>query len=169
MNLIQHLMGVRKIARNTKLSSNPPPRALHSRLRLHQRRDNHPDHYCTAGVYWAGEHAPCFVSLYPSFPDLLSLSLLVLSLRSLYFCLAGRNTDDELGGNRYVFGPSGVINGTSLDDGAHRWNTGLAFLFGLLSVQWTMTDYDATAHISCVLPFPLPLPFHSFPSFRSRC
>ena len=25
---------------------------------------------------------------------------------------------------------------------------GLAFLFGLLSVQWTMTDYDAVAHIS---------------------
>ncbi|MBW0478448.1 hypothetical protein O181_018163 [Austropuccinia psidii MF-1] len=25
---------------------------------------------------------------------------------------------------------------------------GLAFLLGLLSVQWTMTDYDATAHIS---------------------
>ncbi|KAH8922939.1 amino acid transporter [Atractiella rhizophila] len=29
------------------------------------------------------------------------------------------------------------------------WSSdGLAFLFGLLSVQWTMTDYDATAHIS---------------------
>ncbi|WAR52469.1 hypothetical protein PtB15_1B911 [Puccinia triticina] len=27
-------------------------------------------------------------------------------------------------------------------------NDGLAFLLGLLSVQWTMTDYDATAHIS---------------------
>ncbi|KAI9607004.1 hypothetical protein KEM48_001661 [Puccinia striiformis f. sp. tritici PST-130] len=27
-------------------------------------------------------------------------------------------------------------------------NDGLAFVLGLLSVQWTMTDYDATAHIS---------------------
>ncbi|KAJ9105922.1 hypothetical protein QFC20_004160 [Naganishia adeliensis] len=27
-------------------------------------------------------------------------------------------------------------------------NNGLAFMFGLLSVQWTMTDYDAAAHIS---------------------
>lgn len=27
-------------------------------------------------------------------------------------------------------------------------NDGLAFLLGFLSVQWTMTDYDATAHIS---------------------
>ncbi|KAJ7153535.1 amino acid permease [Mycena crocata] len=42
----------------------------------------------------------------------------------------------------YVFGSAGVINPSS------GWNTGLAFLFGLLSVQWTMTDYDATAHIS---------------------
>jgi hypothetical protein len=36
----------------------------------------------------------------------------------------------------YVFGSEGVVNGTG------GWNTGLAFLFGLLSVQWTMTDYD---------------------------
>ncbi|KAG6861811.1 hypothetical protein C0995_011692 [Termitomyces sp. Mi166 len=42
----------------------------------------------------------------------------------------------------YVFGSAGVVNQTG------GWNTGLAFLFGLLSVQWTMTDYDATAHIS---------------------
>jgi len=43
---------------------------------------------------------------------------------------------------RYVFGPAGVVNLTG------GWNTGIAFLFGLLSVQWTMTDYDGTAHIS---------------------
>ncbi|QRV84276.1 amino acid permease [Ceratobasidium sp. AG-Ba] len=42
----------------------------------------------------------------------------------------------------YVFGSAGIINQTG------GWNTGIAFLFGLLSVQWTMTDYDATAHIS---------------------
>lgn len=42
----------------------------------------------------------------------------------------------------YVFGTAGIVNQTG------GWNTGLAFLFGLLSVQWTMTDYDATAHIS---------------------
>ncbi|KAF9265138.1 amino acid permease [Marasmius fiardii PR-910] len=47
----------------------------------------------------------------------------------------------------YVFGSQGIINQTGLD-GHAGWNTGLAFLFGLLSVQWTMTDYDATAHIS---------------------
>ncbi|ESK93896.1 amino acid permease [Moniliophthora roreri MCA 2997] len=47
----------------------------------------------------------------------------------------------------YVFGSAGIINQTGLD-GNPGWNTGLAFLFGLLSVQWTMTDYDATAHIS---------------------
>ncbi|TDL26914.1 APC amino acid permease [Rickenella mellea] len=42
----------------------------------------------------------------------------------------------------YVFGSGGVVNQTG------GWNTGIAFLFGLLSVQWTVTDYDATAHIS---------------------
>ncbi|KAH9008601.1 APC amino acid permease [Lactarius deliciosus] len=42
----------------------------------------------------------------------------------------------------YVFGSDGLVNQTN------GWNGGLAFLFGLLSVQWTMTDYDATAHIS---------------------
>ncbi|KAH9964971.1 amino acid/polyamine transporter I [Russula dissimulans] len=40
----------------------------------------------------------------------------------------------------YVFGSDGIFNQTN------GWNDGLAFLFGLLSVQWT--DYDATAHIS---------------------
>ncbi|KAI5478073.1 hypothetical protein MNV49_005438 [Pseudohyphozyma bogoriensis] len=34
-------------------------------------------------------------------------------------------------------------------DNSTGWSSdGLAFLLGLLSVQWTMTDYDATAHIS---------------------
>lgn len=42
----------------------------------------------------------------------------------------------------YVFGSQGIINQTG------GWNSGIAFLLGLLSVQWTMTDYDATAHIS---------------------
>jgi amino acid transporter len=32
----------------------------------------------------------------------------------------------------YVFGSAGVVNQTG------GWNTGLAFLFGLLSVQWTV-------------------------------
>ncbi|TFY83989.1 hypothetical protein EWM64_g22 [Hericium alpestre] len=48
----------------------------------------------------------------------------------------------EMHSGSYVFGSEGVINQTG------GWNNGLAFLFGLLSVQWTMTDYDATAHIS---------------------
>ncbi|KAH7910556.1 APC amino acid permease [Hygrophoropsis aurantiaca] len=40
----------------------------------------------------------------------------------------------------YVFGGEGLVNQTG------GWNSGIAFLLGLLSVQWT--DYDATAHIS---------------------
>ncbi|KAI0684048.1 APC amino acid permease [Cytidiella melzeri] len=46
----------------------------------------------------------------------------------------------EMHAASYVFGSAGVVNQTG------GWNTGIAFLFGLLSVQWT--DYDATAHIS---------------------
>ena len=35
----------------------------------------------------------------------------------------------------YVFGTAGIVNQTG------GWNTGLAFLFGLLSVQWTVRLY----------------------------
>ncbi|EMD35152.1 hypothetical protein CERSUDRAFT_85857 [Gelatoporia subvermispora B] len=48
----------------------------------------------------------------------------------------------EMHAASYVFGSAGIVNQTG------GWNTGIAFLFGLLSVQWTLTDYDATAHIS---------------------
>jgi ABC-type Mn2+/Zn2+ transport system permease subunit len=34
----------------------------------------------------------------------------------------------------YVFGSEGIINQTN------GWNTGLSFLFGLLSVQWTVSE-----------------------------
>ena len=39
----------------------------------------------------------------------------------------------EMHSGPYVFGSQGVINETN------GWPDGLAFLFGLLSVQWTMT------------------------------
>ncbi|KAG9315648.1 amino acid/polyamine transporter I [Chiua virens] len=42
----------------------------------------------------------------------------------------------------YLFGADGLINGTG------GWNDGVSFLLGLLSVQWTLTGYDCTAHIS---------------------
>ncbi|KDQ55916.1 hypothetical protein JAAARDRAFT_180067 [Jaapia argillacea MUCL 33604] len=48
----------------------------------------------------------------------------------------------EMHAASYVFGSAGIVNQTG------GWNTGIAFLFGLLSVQWTVKDYDATAHIS---------------------
>jgi len=48
----------------------------------------------------------------------------------------------EMHSASYVFGGEGVINSTG------GWPSGIAFLLGLLSVQWTMTDYDASAHIS---------------------
>ncbi|KAF9649526.1 APC amino acid permease [Thelephora ganbajun] len=49
---------------------------------------------------------------------------------------------NEMHSASYVFGTEGFINGTG------GWPSGISFLLGLLSVQWTMTDYDASAHIS---------------------
>lgn len=40
----------------------------------------------------------------------------------------------------YVFTDVSSVSGWS--------PTGWSFLFGFLSVSWTMTDYDATAHIT---------------------
>ncbi|CAE6476917.1 unnamed protein product [Rhizoctonia solani] len=56
--------------------------------------------------------------------------------------LLAKTPRNEMHPPNYVFGSDGIVNQTG------GWNTGIAFLFGLLSVQWTMTDYDATAHIS---------------------
>lgn len=56
--------------------------------------------------------------------------------------LLAKTPRSEMHPASYVFGSAGIVNQTG------GWNTGIAFLFGLLSVQWTMTDYDATAHIS---------------------
>jgi amino acid transporter len=39
---------------------------------------------------------------------------------------------EEMHSAKYVFGVDGVVNQTG------GWNTGIAFLFGLLSVQWTV-------------------------------
>ncbi|KZT03254.1 APC amino acid permease [Laetiporus sulphureus 93-53] len=58
--------------------------------------------------------------------------------------LLAKTPRSEMHPASYVFGSFGIVNQTG------GWNDGLAFLFGLLSVQWTMTDYDATAHISYV-------------------
>ena len=41
----------------------------------------------------------------------------------------------------YVFGSDGIINQTG------GWNTGLSFLFGLLSVQWTVSVPDPAPHL----------------------
>lgn len=37
---------------------------------------------------------------------------------------------------------------TNVDSESGWTPTGFSFLFGFLSVSWTMTDYDATAHIT---------------------
>lgn len=41
----------------------------------------------------------------------------------------------------YVFGSQGLVNQTG------GWNNGLAFLFGLLSVQWTVRTFDILAEL----------------------
>jgi ABC-type Mn2+/Zn2+ transport system permease subunit len=42
----------------------------------------------------------------------------------------------------YVFGTAGIVNQTG------GWNTGIAFLFGLLSVQWTVRGYPFLSFVS---------------------
>ncbi|CED83366.1 apc amino acid permease [Phaffia rhodozyma] len=55
-------------------------------------------------------------------------------------CLLATTPRSEMQAASYVFGDINNVTGYKSD--------GIAFLFGLLSVQWTMTDYDAVAHIS---------------------
>ncbi|GBE86966.1 APC amino acid permease [Sparassis latifolia] len=56
--------------------------------------------------------------------------------------LLAKTPRSEMHAASYVFGSAGLINQTG------GWDTAISFFLGLLSVQWTMTDYDATAHIS---------------------
>ncbi|GAA5961002.1 hypothetical protein JCM8115_002655 [Rhodotorula mucilaginosa] len=63
-----------------------------------------------------------------------NLGTVVAVIISLLVCTDTKNSA------KYTF--THTINGSGWD------SIGLTFLLGLLSVQWTMTDYDATAHIS---------------------
>ena len=49
----------------------------------------------------------------------------------------------------YVFGSEGFINQSG------GWNNGLTFLFGLLSVQWTVRGMYIQPLIVCLLIFPM--------------
>ena len=49
----------------------------------------------------------------------------------------------------YLFGTAGIVNQTG------GWNTGLAFLFGLLSVQWTVRLYIPCFKFNLVRDFAL--------------
>src|SRR4051812_44004541 len=67
-------------------------------------------------------------------------------IHSLYECcllfslviiivLLAKTPRAEMHPANYVFGSAGIVNQTGLD-GHPGWSTGLAFLFGLLSVAW---------------------------------
>ncbi|KAL7417927.1 APC amino acid permease [Mrakia frigida] len=58
----------------------------------------------------------------------------------IIICLLAMTPRADMQTASYVF--------TKVDNQSGYQSDGLAFLFGLLSVQWTMTDYDAVAHIS---------------------
>jgi len=47
----------------------------------------------------------------------------------------------------YVFGSAGIVNQTG------GWNTGIAFLFGLLSVQWTVCQIYLLLYRHTVLSY----------------
>lgn len=86
--------------------------------------------------------------LHGIFNSLATKSLAQITKSFIFFNLAGTlamilglliNTPNKHPAS-YIF--TKVVNQTG-------WKSdGLAFLLGLLSVQWTMTDYDATAHIT---------------------
>lgn len=48
---------------------------------------------------------------------------------------------EEMHPAKYVFGSDGIMNGTGIG-GNPGWNIGIAFLFGLLSVQWTVNRFS---------------------------
>ncbi|KAJ4484301.1 amino acid permease [Lentinula edodes] len=81
------------------------------------------------GTRWLARISSAFVFVNLGATILIIIVLLATTPRS------------EMHAAGYVFGSQGIVNQTG------GWNNGLAFVFGLLSVQWTMTDYDATAHI----------------------
>lgn len=51
----------------------------------------------------------------------------------------------EMHSAAYVFGSEGIVNQTG------GWNSGIAFLFGLLSVQWTVRSFNIPHSLSPVL------------------
>ncbi|KAL8287634.1 hypothetical protein RQP46_003492 [Phenoliferia psychrophenolica] len=70
-------------------------------------------------------------------------SFVFINLGSLVaICIACLATCKDFHPASYLFTSAGLKNQTG-------WSSdGLSFLFGILSVSWTMTDYDGTAHIS---------------------
>lgn len=64
----------------------------------------------------------------------------VLVLVTCCIALLAKTPADSRHGAKYVF--------TNVDGDSGWTPAGFSFLFGFLSVSWTMTDYDATAHIT---------------------
>ena len=53
----------------------------------------------------------------------------------------------EMHSANYVFGSDGIVNQTG------GWNTGIAFLFGLLSVQWTVRAFQSSRFFVVLITF----------------
>jgi amino acid transporter len=64
----------------------------------------------------------------------------VLVLVTCAIALLAKTPSKDRHDAKYVF--------TNVDSTSGWTPTGFSFLFGFLSVSWTMTDYDATAHIT---------------------
>ena len=60
---------------------------------------------------------------------------LLISSPVIIVALLARTARSDMHTAGYVFGAAGIVNQTG------GWNTGLAFLFGQLSVQWTVRLY----------------------------
>jgi len=59
-------------------------------------------------------------------------NLTVIGLQVIIVVLLSTTARSDMHPASYVFGAAGLFNQTG------GWNTGIAFLFGVLSVQWTV-------------------------------
>ena len=64
-----------------------------------------------------------------------------LTTQVIIIVLLAKTPRSEMHSGAYVFGSDGIVNGTG------GWNTGLAFLFGLLSVQWTVRPHMLSSKV----------------------
>ena len=93
----------------------------------------------------ASQQASCLsisVQLLVCAETILITLFLTSVLQVIIIVLLATTPRHEMHSASYVFGSEGIINQTG------GWNDGLAFLFGLLSVQWTVSSHQKTRSVN---------------------